>query len=144
VSETLLLFVDVVAAYSNLLHPHKTRGQLQRLLETARTSTREPNVLLPEVRALRRRLGEETVAKITADYEAGRPTTQLMAEHSISKAGVLKLLKDAGVTMRRRSMTEEQVRQARELREQGASIANVAAELQLARETIRRALIVGS
>lgn len=80
----------MVAAYSNLTHPYKSRGQL-RLLETTRASTRKPEPE-PEIRALRRRLGDETIAQIAADYKAGTPTTQLVADHGISKTGVLKLL----------------------------------------------------
>jgi hypothetical protein len=133
-------FVDVVAAYSNLTHPYKSTAQLRRLLETARTGAREPD-LQPEVRSLRRRLGDEAVAQIVADYKAGKPTTQLMADHGISKTGVLKLLADAGVSMRRQPLTSEQVGEAAELYRSGLSLAKVAAQLVLPLESIRRGLI---
>lgn len=134
------VFVDVVAAYSNLTHPHKSRIQLQRLLEAARVGTRKPDPQ-SEVRALRRKLGDETIVQIVADYRAGIPTTRLVAEHGISKTGVLKLLADAGVSMRRRPLTAGQVREAAELYQSGLSLAIVSKQMKLPLESIRRALI---
>ncbi len=132
--------VDVVAAYSNLTHPYKSRIQLQRLLEAARAGTRKPGPQ-SEVRALRRRLGDETVAKIIADYKAGKPTTQLMADHGISKTGVLKLLAAADVSMRRQPLAREQVSEAAELYLSGLSLAKVSTQMALPLESIRRTLI---
>jgi hypothetical protein len=64
-----------------------------------------------------------------------------MADHDISKAGILKLLAEAGVSMRRQPLTPEQVREATELYRSGLSLAKVSAQLALPHESIRRALI---
>jgi len=132
----------VVAAYSNLTHPYKSRTQLQRLLETARARAQKPeSESEPEVRALRRRLGDGAIAQIVADYKAGKSTTGLMAEHHISKGGLLKLLADTGVSMRRQPLSPDQVSEAAELYRLGLSLAKVSQELTVPLESTRRALI---
>lgn len=132
--------VDVVAAYSNLTHPYKSTAELRQILEKARQGDRKVDSHRTGVRALRRRLGDKTIAEIVAAYKAGTPTTQLMAEHHISKTGILKLLADAGVPMRRQPLTTEQASEAAELYRSGLPLAKVSEQLKLPHESIRRSL----
>ena len=64
-----------------------------------------------------------------------------MAEHDVSKKGVLKLLADAGVSMRRQPLAVEQVNEAAELYQSGLSLAKVSEQMSLPHESIRRALV---
>jgi hypothetical protein len=80
--------VDVVLAYSNLLHPHKPRAQLEKLMATAAAGAREPASDPSEPRAVVRRLGAAKIDELVAAYEAGTPTTELMKSYSLSKSAV--------------------------------------------------------
>jgi len=64
-----------------------------------------------------------------------------MAEHNISKTGILKLLSEGGVPIRRRPLAPEQVRAASELYWSGLPLAKVSVQLVLPHESIRRALV---
>ena len=59
----------------------------------------------------------------------------------ISKAGILKLLSVAVVSMRRQPLTPVQVSEAAELYRSGLSLAKASAQLVLPHESIRRALV---
>ena len=132
--------VGVIGRYAQTRHPEKSLADLQRILDRARQGGGSPAHRAP-VRNIRRRLGQAAIDELIARYQAGAPTTQLMADYSISKSAVLRLLKEASVAMRRQPLTEQQVQQARQLRATGMSIADVATKLGLARESVRRVAI---
>jgi DNA invertase Pin-like site-specific DNA recombinase len=91
---------------------------------------------------VRRRLGEEAIESMVAKYISGAQTTELMVEFSISKASVLKILREYNVPMRRQSMTTEQVEEAIVLYTQGNySLKATAETLGLAKQSVRNALI---
>lgn len=52
------------------------------------------------VHAARRRLSTDTLAQLVADYEAGQPTTELMATYDLGKGTVLGLLRGVGIKLR--------------------------------------------
>lgn len=131
--------VDVIGRYAQTRHPEKSLADLQRILDRARQGSGS-SMHRPLVRNIRRRLGQATIDELITRYQAGTPTTQLMVDYSISKSAVLNILKDAKVPMRRQSVSEQQVQQARQLRATGMSIADVAGKLGLARESVRRAM----
>jgi lambda repressor-like predicted transcriptional regulator len=134
--------VDAVAAYSNLVYPHKNARALRKLLTEAETSTRQKQSSEPSpARRLRQRLGSDVVDQMVADYRSGIPTMELADTYSISKHGVLTLLMEAGVALRRQPLTDEQVSAAAMLYEAGKSLAAVARELGVAQESLRRALV---
>ncbi len=130
----------MIGRYSKLAHPHKKLEELQRLLQNVERNQSEPH-RPTKVRSLARRLGQATVDHLVADYVSGAPTTQLMAEHGISKTGALKLLAQAGVPMRRQSMSLKEVEEAAVLYRSGLSLAKVSERTKLPLESIRRALI---
>jgi len=133
--------VDVVAAYSNLPYPHRTRAQLQHLLKVAEKEAREPAP--PELvpRSAARRFGSAAVDELVAAYISGAPTTELMKTYGLSKSAVLKLLRDREVPMRRQPLTSEQIQHATALYESGATLVKVSEQLGSPTESIRRALI---
>jgi hypothetical protein len=66
-----------------------------------------------------------------------------METYALSKTSVLKLLKANGVVIRRQPLTEEQLQQTAKLYNTGRSLAAIESELDIPKESIRRALIAG-
>ena len=129
-------FVGLISRYSKLSNPREILEKQAGRQGGARNDKHPA-----KVRDLSRRLGQATIDRLVADYQSGTPTTQLMTTYQLSKTAVLKLLKDAGIVMRRRPMTEEQVNEAVELYRSGRSLATLSSELELPRESLRRAII---
>jgi len=71
------------------------------------------------------RLSGDAVEKIVAAYLAGSPTTLLADQHGLCKSTISKLLTDRGVELRRRSLTEREIKEAAELYVCGWSLAMV-------------------
>ncbi|WP_433578570.1 helix-turn-helix domain-containing protein [Nocardia brasiliensis] len=92
-------------------------------------------------RRLDRRLSADTIAELVDAYEAGAPTPELCARYGLSKGGILKLLREAGVKMRKQPLSEAQIRQAARLYAEGYSLRAVAAELGSSFSTVREALL---
>ncbi len=92
-------------------------------------------------RRLDRRLTQETIAELVAAYEAGTSTPELCKHYELSKGGVLKLLSDAGVKMRKQPMTDEQTELAVKLYGEGRSLQAIGDQLDKAKSSVREALI---
>ncbi|WP_280448596.1 helix-turn-helix domain-containing protein [Nocardia brasiliensis] len=90
---------------------------------------------------LDKRLSAETIAELVAAYEAGTPTPELCQRYELSKGGVLKVLADQGVAMRRQGLTDDQISQAIKLYADGNSLRAIARQLDSAPSTIRDALL---
>jgi len=73
---------------------------LEALHAKARAGKRALTPTAPVIRDVDRRLGQPTLARIAADYEAGSSTIQLTKRYKISKSSVLRILRDQHVTMR--------------------------------------------
>ena len=87
------------------------------------------------------RLSAEQLAEIAQQYRAGTPTTALCRMHDLSKGAVLKVLTDAGVTMRRQPMTPRQIARAFKLYEAGDSLSIVAEKIGTPQATVRKGLL---
>ncbi len=66
-------------------------------------------------RRLDRRLSQETIAELVEAYRGGMSTPELCRRYQLSKGGVLKLLREAGVEMRRRGLSDGQTKAAYQL-----------------------------
>ena len=129
-------FVEMLARHSRAA---STLGGVRQRVERAgrrRTPEHERNRL----HSLEDRLSEETVARIVADYQRGVPSTQLARSLGGGKAGVLGILRDHGVQLRMRPMTDNEVEEAVRLYEQGWSLARVGRQLGRDHSAIRDAL----
>jgi hypothetical protein len=84
---------------ANPTFPEVQLEDLERLREKAGKAA---NLRPPthHIRDVRRRLGDEKIEQLVAEYRAGSSTIQLMKRYEISKSSVLKLLADNGVEMR--------------------------------------------
>ncbi len=61
--------------------------------------------------------------------------------YGLSKGGVMKLLRDAGVMMRRQGLSEEQIEQAVMLYSEGHSYAEISRRLDKAKSSVRAAIL---
>lgn len=134
--------VELVARYSKT---NSTWDQLRRLkIHLAKQATeldKRRETHIHRTHKLDQRLEPEVIAELVAAYESGVPTTQLTKTYGLSKGSVLKLLSEAGVTMRRQGLDESQIREAAGRYSGGASLASVAALYDCSAEHLRQALL---
>ena len=95
----------------------------------------------PVSRSLRRRLEPALVRQIATEYESGSTTPSLCDTYGLSKTGLLCLLRDEGVKLRRRPLTSDQVTLAKTLYERGRPIAAIASRLDTSYNNVRQRLI---
>ena len=101
-----------------------------------------PNSQVREPRRLARRLDQEKVRQILADYTAGtKPIQELAAQHGLSKGGLRNLRLQNDVPSNRKPLTDEQRQRARNRYASGLSVAAIATELNSSYSAVRRALI---
>ncbi len=92
------------------------------------------------IHKLHQRLAPDVIAQLVAEYEAGTLSTQLMRDFGLSKGAVLKLLHEAGASMRRQSLSEQELAEARRLYESGLSLAAVSERIGRHHTTVHLAL----
>lgn len=133
--------VELVQRYSK---PDLTGVKLDRLVATLdRWATRPQSTAAPRHRhKLQQRADRAQVAaQVVADYQAGVSTTQLTTKYGIGKSSVLRILREAGVSMRKPPLAEAQIAEATRLYGAGLSVTAVGAALNLNPSTIWRTLI---
>ncbi|KTR95863.1 hypothetical protein NS220_04560 [Microbacterium testaceum] len=81
------------------------------------------------------------VKQIAAEYESGATTPSLCETYGLSKTGILRLLREEAVALRRRPLARDQVEVARKLYEHGHPIAAIAARLDTSYNNVRQRLI---
>jgi transposase-like protein len=89
---------------------------------------------------LDQRLKPEIVAEIVARYESGEPSTAVAASHGISKASVIRLLREAGVSIRNQGLSDDQIAEAAQHYASGLSLAKIGARFGVDHGTVWRAL----
>lgn len=92
------------------------------------------------MRTLKRRLSPQERADLVARYISGEDSPALSREFGISKSGLLRLLKEEGVEMRKQAVTPEDAKRAARLYESGMSINEVVDQIGYSYSTIRRSL----
>jgi hypothetical protein len=80
---------------------------------------------------LDQRLKPEIVAEIVARYEAGEPSTAVAASYELSKGSVIRLLREAGITIRHQGLTDDQIAEAIQLYDSGLSLARIGARFDV-------------
>ncbi|RQM34890.1 helix-turn-helix domain-containing protein [Rhodococcus ruber] len=89
---------------------------------------------------LDQRVHSLTVRQLAAEYEAGASTRQLEKHFGISRASIVKLLRDAGVSIRYQGMSSAQIDEAVRLYGDGLSLARIGEELGVDPGTVWRRL----
>lgn len=95
----------------------------------------------PSPRLLRRRLNPAVIAEIVAKYRSGATTPSLCVDYTLSKGGLLKLLRDEGVQLRCQPLSDEQVREATALYKRGKSLEAIAAHFDVSYNGVRQAFV---
>lgn len=90
---------------------------------------------------LDQRLTDGIRAEIITLYRSGEPSAAIGVMHGLNKNSVIKVLRDAGIAIRRQGLTDEQVDDANHLYEAGQSLAKIGAKLGVEAGTVRRALL---
>ncbi len=138
-SKTIL--VDPVRGNSNksaLLPP--SLATLTNLVSHQVVATADVSIDRPQ-HALRRRLEPALVREIVERYESGTTTPALCAEYSLSKGGILKLLRDEGVQLRNQPLSTDQLEEAASMYADGLSIAKIADHFGVSYNGVRQAFI---
>ena len=134
--------VEPLHHYSNnsaLLPPPLV--ELKKLADLVSNPTSLATPVEQVSRSLRRRLEPALVKQIATEYEAGATTPSLCDTYGLSKTGILRLLRDEGVVLRRRPLTSDQVALAKKMYEHGHPIAAIATRLDTSYNNVRQRLI---
>jgi AraC-like DNA-binding protein len=91
---------------------------------------------------LSQRLTPEVIEQIIADHAAGSSTRKLGLKYDLHRNSVTRLLQAEGVTRPRTRITDEHVEQAKNLFNEGLSVAKAAQQLGIAPTTMTRAFQV--
>jgi len=92
------------------------------------TTFARPVPVAHRIHNVHRRLDPDVIAQLVADYQAGSPSTELMATYGLGKGTVLRLLREHGATIRHQSLTPDQLKEAIQLYREGWSLARVGAQ----------------
>jgi predicted HTH domain antitoxin len=86
-------------------------------------------------------LGPDQVTAVAAGYQAGRTIKELGAEFGIHSTVVSRILKEQGITLRLKPMSEKDVELAIELYQAGLSLMRVSEQVTKSPGTIRSELL---
>lgn len=89
---------------------------------------------------LDQRLKPAIVAEISARYEAGEPSTAIASSCGLSKGSVIRLIREAGISIRRQGLTNNQITEAAQLYDSGLSLAKIGARFGVDHGTVWRQL----
>lgn len=129
--------MEVLRRYSRYPKPPELSQEVARRSSTVSTS---PPPVRNRVHKLEQRLAPEVIAQLVAEYEAGTPTTKLTEQFGLSKGAVLKLLHEAGASMRQQALSERELAEARLLYESGLSLVAVGERVSRHHTTVHLAL----
>jgi hypothetical protein len=97
-------------------------------------------VAAPRVHAIQRRLNQETLKQLLADYRAGVSAKQLAKRYHLSRHSIRTVLRESGLPQRYQAMTDAETDRVVELYAVGSTIADVAAALGRPCSTVQTAL----
>jgi hypothetical protein len=130
-----------VRRYSKLPHLWSLSKRLARWLESSGLDDgNEPVSTLPRIHKLDQRMSDEPVAALVREYQAGASLADLQRKYLLGRGSVQRLLREAGVRRRRKSLTDAEVAVQVKLYKSGLTIREIAAEEGLAKTTVQDAL----
>jgi DNA-directed RNA polymerase specialized sigma24 family protein len=132
-----------VRRYSNQPQLRRTSKQLAKLLSPdsgGKTRTRPQPGPAPHVRKLGQRLSAETIEALQHAYQAGASLAKLQRDFELGRSSVQRLLREAGVMRRRKSLTDAKVSALVEQYAAGLAIREIAAKQHLPKSTVQDAL----
>ena len=139
--------MEVLQRYSNLDTVQKTLRMLHkaglvspdgRPIPRSDRSTEQIEPAQPF--KLDQRLKPDTVAEIVARYDAGEASTAIATSCGLSKGSVIRLLREAGITIRNQGLTDDQIAEAAQLYASELSLAKIGTRFDVDHGTVWRAL----
>jgi Mor family transcriptional regulator len=131
--------VELIGRNSNLGHLGKKWAELQEQIVESSPRPDLSGQDIPKSRS-KRFLTAQDVADIVARYEAGETTQQIGNRYSISKTRVASVLREEGITVRRKGLSDEQVSEAATLYANGKSLAWLGTRFNVSHTTVATAL----
>lgn len=89
---------------------------------------------------LSQRMDHSTVNQLIKDYESGKSSQELARRYNLNKGSVIKLLRQAGITIRNQGLTDQKVAEATQLYKSGLSLADIGTRFGVDHGTVWRAL----
>ena len=132
--------VEVVRRYSRQAHLWRTSKRLAKLLAAPPGQASRAMPPRPHIHKLRQRLDGETVERLAQDYRAGTSLAELQQKYSLGRGSLQRLLREAGVRQRRKSLTTDEVAMLVKRYKTGLTIREIAAEQGVAKTTAQNAL----
>lgn len=132
---------ELIGRYSNNYAHLLPVTKLVRLLTVEKRPTDRDRSPVVPVHKLTQRLTADEHDELVTAYEAGATPAELARRYEISHAAVPRLLKQLGVTMRKRGLSDDELAEAIRLYESGLSLARIGAKLAKDPTTVRNYLI---
>lgn len=129
--------MELARRYSKKGHLRNRFAALDRLVAK---STPRPQRPQPK-RHPKQHLTSAQVSALVARYNAGTPSTQLVAETGMAKGTILKLLHANGAVIRRQGLSTDDVAHAAQLYAVGQSLAQIGSRFGVSHTTVRDAFI---
>jgi lambda repressor-like predicted transcriptional regulator len=114
--------------------------RLAKMLTSPNERLTEQAPSRPHVHKLAQRLTAEKVRALQDAYKAGASLAALQERFGLSRGSVQRVLREAGVRRRRKSLIEDEVAVLVNLYEAGLTIREIAAERGLPKTTVQDAL----
>lgn len=99
------------------------------------------NTAITKPRRKWNRLSDAARAEVADRYSAGETSIALAKEYGVAKSTILGILRANSVVVRHQPLTQTHVAEAARLYESGYSLSQVAEELKVIQETMRRAIL---
>lgn len=124
---------DAGAHYKNKVLVRKLEALLAKL---PRTDAPLPQRMArPDIR-MHALLDDTQIQAIAKEYQSGSTVYELASKYGISRQKVSQLLKEQGIQMRLRSMTDDEIERAKRLYEDGDSLQRVGDRLGFTARTV--------
>ncbi|MFD6677755.1 helix-turn-helix domain-containing protein [Rhodococcus zopfii] len=115
-------------------------ARMDRAATDARPRKEASHSIRRRTHKLNHRVDTLTLAQLIAEYEAGTSSRQLERHFGISRASIIKLLREADVPIRYQGMSPEQIDEAARLYVDGWSLGRIGDKLGVDHGTVWRRL----
>jgi DNA-directed RNA polymerase specialized sigma24 family protein len=132
--------VEAVRRYSKQPHLWSLSKRLAKLLTRPIEQRAELSPSRPHVHKLAQRVTAEEARALQDAYRDGASLAELQLQLGLSRGSVQRVLREAGVRRRHKSLTDEKVEVLVRRYEAGMTIREIAAEQGLAKTTVQDAL----
>lgn len=131
---------ELLVRLARPIHPEKSLEELGRLLEHIRTKPVHRSPAANRSHRIERRVSSEQLDEIVRRYATGESTPTLAREFGVAEGSIGRLLRNRGIELRLRPLSDEVVARAVELYADGLGVQAVADQLRVPKSTLLRAM----